>query len=123
MDMLPVKERSMSQSSEDKKGAQEALKKLRESRKTSIKAATTRMKARKKAIEAVKKQLRENGRTVPEIAAATGAATAETLWCIAALKKYGQVIEAEKKGSYFKYALSGKYATENSDETGAEKPV
>ncbi len=123
MDMLPVKERSMGQSSEDKKGAIEALKKLRESRKPSIQAATTRMKACKKAIEAVKDQMRKGARTVPEIAAATGAATAETLWAIAALKKYGQVVEAEKEGSYFKYALSGKYTTENSDETGAEQPA
>lgn len=113
----------MGQSSENRKGAREALKKLRESRKPSIQAATTRMKAREKAIEAIKTQLRNGARTVPEIAAATGAATAETLWTIAALKKYGQVVEAEKEGSYFKYALSGKYVTEKSDETESEQPV
>ena len=113
----------MGQNKEDKKAEKEAMKKLRESRKASIQAATSRMKTQKKAIKAIKDQLENHALTVPEIAAATGAAAAETLWYIAALKKYGRVIEAEKDGSYFKYALSGKQTAENIDETGAEHPV
>lgn len=113
----------MGQNKEDKKAEKEAILNLRESRKASIEAATNRMKAQKKAIKTIKEQLENQALTVPEIAAATGAVAAETLWYIAALKKYGQVIETEKEGSYFKYALSGKQTAENDVETGAERPV
>jgi biotin operon repressor len=121
--MQLVEEISMGQNKEDKKAEKEAMKKLRESRKASIQAATNRMKAQKKTIKVIVDQLKNQALTVPEIAAATGAAAAEILWYIAALKKYGQVIEAEKDGSYFKYALSGKQTADNLDETGAEHPV
>ena len=73
-----------------------------------ISAATTRMKAQKKVIRALKEQLKSGARTVPELAAATNAGTEETLWYIAALKKYGQIIEAQKEGAYFAYALARK---------------
>lgn len=121
--MQLVEEISMGQNKEDKKAEKEAMKKLRESRKASIQAATNRMKAQKKAIKAIMDQLETQALTVPEISAATGTAAAETLWYIAALKKYGQVIEAEKDGSYFKYARSGKRTADNLDETGTEHPV
>jgi predicted transcriptional regulator len=113
----------MGQNNEVKMAGKGAMQKLRESRKASIQAATNKMKVQKKAIKAIKEQLKNQALTVPEIAAATGAAAAETLWYIAALKKYGQVIEAEKEGGYFKYALSGEQTTENHDETGAEHPL
>jgi DNA-binding IclR family transcriptional regulator len=61
------------------------------------------MKHQKKAIGAILDQLTDGAQTVPAIAAATGAPTAETLWYMAALKKYGQIKEAEKDGGYFKY--------------------
>jgi len=51
-------------------------------------------------------QLKEGAQTVPTIAAATGASTAETLWYMASLKKYGEIKEAEKDGGYFKYELA-----------------
>ena len=97
----------MSQNEQDKKAKKEAMKKLRESRKVFIKAASDKMKAQKKVIGAIKNQLKDGARTVPEIAAEIGTSTAETLWFVAALKKYGEVKEAEKDGSYFKYALTG----------------
>ncbi len=65
------------------------------------------MKAHQKVIGAIKDQLKHEAKTVPEIAAATGTSTAETLWFVASLKKYGEIKEAEKDGSYFKYALTG----------------
>jgi predicted transcriptional regulator len=40
-------------------------------------------------------------RRFPTIAAATGVSTAEILWYVAALKKYGEIKEAEKDGGYF----------------------
>jgi biotin operon repressor len=101
----------------------ETMKKLRESRKASIQAATKRMKAQKKAVKAIMDQLENQPLTVPQIAAATGSASAQVLWYIAALKKYGQVIEAEKDGSYFKYALAAKKVADNLDESGVEHPA
>ena len=96
----------MSDSEQDKKEKKEAMKKLRESRKPFIKAASAKMKAQKKAIKAIEDHLKEEARTVPEIAAATGISTAESLWYVATLKKYGVIKEAEKDGSYFKYELA-----------------
>ncbi len=97
----------MSQNEQDKKEKKEAMKKLRENRKVFIKAASAKMKAHKKVIGAIKDQLKDGARTVPEIAAATGTSTAQTLWFVATLKKYGEIKEAQKDGSYFKYALTG----------------
>ena len=97
----------MSQSEQDKKAKKEVMKKLRESRKVFIKAASDKMKAQKKVIGAIKDQLKDGAKTVPEIASATGTSNAETLWFVATLKKYGEIKEAEKDGSYFKYALTG----------------
>jgi len=96
----------MSQTRPNGKDKQEAMKTLRESRKEQIETATAKMKAQKKAIREITDQLEAKARTVPELAAATGASTADTLWYIAALKKYGKIIESEKDGSYFKYALA-----------------
>jgi len=97
----------MSPNEQDKKEKKEAMKKLRESRKVFIKAASAKMKTQKKVIGAIKDQLKQKARTVPEIATATGISTAETLWFVATLKKYGEIKEAQKDGSYFKYALTG----------------
>ena len=44
---------------------------------------------------------------MPELAAATGMPADEVLWYMAALKKYGEVVEAEKCGGYFRYTLVG----------------
>jgi hypothetical protein len=83
----------------------EALKKLREVRKPAIAAATARMKEQKKAIDAIKAQLAQGERTVPEMAAATGLPASEVLWYVASLKKYGEVLEGPIDGSYYRYRL------------------
>ncbi|MFZ7125359.1 MAG: hypothetical protein ACOWWM_04295 [Desulfobacterales bacterium] len=89
----------------------EALKALREERKAWIQQARSKVKAQGRAIQAIRKALAQDSKTVPEIAAATGTPTGETLWYIAALKKYGIVKEVEKDGSYFKYGLTGEEKT------------
>jgi hypothetical protein len=94
--------------------SKEALKDLRQRRKEFVQAATARMRAQKKIIASIKAHLEQGAGTIPEIAAATGNAPAETLWYIAALKKYGQVVEVQKDGDFFKYALSA------ASETGPE---
>lgn len=92
----------MSQNEQDK----QAMKALREERKVFIKSASVNMKRHRKAATLILKQLKKGAQTVPAIAAATGAATAETLWYLAALKKYGEIKEAAKDGGYFKYELA-----------------
>ena len=95
----------MSQVAPEKTARKEAMKRLRENRRETIKATSARVKAYKKSVKAIKEQLRDQGRTVPEIAEATGIESSEVLWFIATLKKYGEIIEGEKDGGYFRYGL------------------
>ena len=96
----------MSEASEEKTAKKESMKKLRESRKHIIKATSARVKEQRKAIKAIKEQLQDEARTVPEIAGATGLASSEVLWFIATLKKYGEIVEGDKDGGYFRYSLA-----------------
>ena len=96
----------MSQREQDKQAGKAAMKALREERKTFIKTASAKMKRQRKAIQTIRDQLKDGPQTVPAIAAASGASTAETLWYVAALKKYGEIKEAEKDGGYVKYQLA-----------------
>ena len=96
----------MSKASEEKTEKKEGMKKLRESRKGIIKATSTRVKENRKAVKAIKEELRAEARTVPEIAEATGIASSEVLWFIATLKKYGEILEGDKDGGYFRYYLA-----------------
>lgn len=96
----------MSQEDNTIKDKKEAIKKLRAARKKWIVKATARVKVQKKALKAIKAHLEKGAGTVPEVADATGMPTDEVLWYLAALKKYGEVVEAEKDGEYFQYALS-----------------
>ena len=86
--------------------SKEALKALRQHRKAFVQAATTHMRVQKKTIAAIKAHLEHGAGTIPEIAAAIGNDPAETLWYVATLKKYGQVVEVQKEDDFFKYALS-----------------
>ncbi len=91
---------------QDKEARKEAMKKLRASRKESIARASAMMKEQKKDIKAIKEFLTGRDATVPEIAGETGLPTDKTLWYIATMKKYGQIVEAEKEGAFFNYSLN-----------------
>ncbi len=95
----------MGQEAKDQALPREAMKKLRESRKPAIAAATARMKEQKKAMDAIKAALQKGEGTVPVIAAATGLDSASVLWYLATMKKYGEVAEGKAEGSYFRYRL------------------
>ncbi len=101
----------MSQADNTKKEKKAALKELRAARKEQVKKATARVKVQKKALKAIKAQLEKGPGTVPEVAAAAAMPTDEVLWYLAALKKYGEIVEGEKDGEYFRYALPEKSAT------------
>jgi len=104
----------MSQEDAIKKEKKAAMKKLRADRKEWVVKATGRVKVQKKALKAIKGHLEKGAATVPEVAGATEMPTDEVLWYMAALKKYGQIVEAEKDGGYFRYALSESTAQEAS---------
>ena len=106
----------MSREDDEKKAKKEAMKKIRVARKEWIGKAAARVKEQKKALKAIKAHLSKGADTVPATAAASGLNTDEVLWYVAALKKYGEIVEAEKDGEYFRYALTEK-ATAESEET------
>ena len=84
----------------------EALKQLRGERKRWIDRARKAVKAQNAVTKAIKAQLAEEPRTVPEIARALKMKTGEVLLFISALRKYGEVVEGPKDGDYFKYQLA-----------------
>ena len=94
----------------------EALKKLKAARKAQIAAATGRMKEQRRAVKAIKARLAGAELTVPEIAAATDLPVSEVLWYVATMKKYGEILEGPKAGSYFRYRLGEAAAEEAPDE-------
>lgn len=95
------------------------LKKLREDRKESILAVSLRVKQQSKAIEAIRRHLKNGPGTVPEITSALGMPSSEVMWYIAALKKYGEIVEGDKDGSFYRYQLPGGSDAEPvSDSTG-----
>ncbi len=83
----------------------EALKKLREEHKSSISRARGMIKEQNKIIKAIKAAIKEEDKTIPEIADATQLPSADVLMYVATLKKYGGVIEGIKDGDYFKYGI------------------
>jgi len=89
----------------------EALKQLRAQRKATIEKARKLIKEQNKQISAIKSQLKDEPRTVPEMAAALGMNTADVLITVAALRKYGEVLEDAKDGDYFKYRMAEKSAS------------
>lgn len=88
----------------------EALKQLRQKRKATIDRARSRIKSQNRRFAAIRSQLGEAPRTVPEIAAALKLESAEVMMCVAALRKYGEVVETTKDGDYFRYRLAAKEA-------------
>ena len=105
----------MGETSEAKTKEKEAMKKLRAARKPTIKAAAARMKKQRKAVKAIREQLADKAGTVPEIAEATGIPSSAVLWYLAALKNYGQILEGEKEGSYFRYEWVGSVPEESEE--------
>jgi len=108
---------------EQKPPPKEALQKLRQARKPIIAAVTARVKTQKQAIAAIKAELQQGDRTVPELAAATGLPSEVVLWYIASMKKYGEVAEGQQDGSYFRYRLaaSSQQRTSHKDKKAASE--
>ncbi len=84
----------------------EALKQLKQERKEAIKANAARSKQQKKDMGLITERLAQGPATPPEIAQDTGLSPKQTMWYLAAMRKYGKVGEAAKSGDYFNYELS-----------------
>ena len=102
----------MPETSVEIESGKEALKKLKAARSGQIAAATARMKVQRRALKAIKACLAGAELTVPEIAAATGLPVSEALWYLATMKKYGEILEGPKAGSYYRYRLVPAVAAE-----------
>lgn len=81
------------------------LKALRESRRETVERVRDRVKEQNRAEKLIAGALKGGPKTVPEISRETGLPTDGVFWHLMALKKYGKVIEGEKKDSYFAYQL------------------
>ncbi len=55
--------------------------------------------------KAILASLKAGNCTVPDIAGQHGLNTADVMWTLMAMKRYGKVVEAEQKGDYFTYRL------------------
>jgi predicted transcriptional regulator len=93
----------MNHDDEIKHKKKEAMKKLRSDRKEWITKASTIVKEQRKERKAIKEHLKNQPATVPEISKATGIPSERVLWYLATFKKYGEIIEGEKDGGYFRY--------------------
>jgi glucosamine 6-phosphate synthetase-like amidotransferase/phosphosugar isomerase protein len=89
--------------SEKKTMDKEALKKLREERKVWVEKAKKTIQFQSKIIKQIKAQIADDAKTIPEIARATGLKSSQVLLYVSGLKKYGDLVEADKDGDYFKY--------------------
>jgi predicted transcriptional regulator len=83
----------------------EALKTLRDERAAETDAAQARLKEQLKVEREVTRLLKEGPKTVPELSEATSFSRQTVFWHLIAMKKYGQVAEAEQDGDYFRYRL------------------
>jgi len=96
----------MRRNTKQKKAKKDTMKRLRQERKKKIIEIATLVQSQKIAVKAIKEQLKNDVGTVPQIARETGISPDKVLWYIAALKKYGEINEAEKDGGYFRYVLT-----------------
>jgi predicted transcriptional regulator len=81
----------------------EMLKRLRAERPESVERAQVLLKEQKAVHNRLCQAIRENPKTVPEVAEAVGMPTHAVLWHLTALKKYGIVAEAGMCGEYVLY--------------------
>lgn len=71
----------------------EMLKRLREQHAETVARTQALLKEQKRVQQEICKILRDNPKTVPEVAEAVGMPAHEVLWYIASFKKYGLVVE------------------------------
>lgn len=90
---------------EEAKQRSETLKRLREQHAEGVQAAQAILKAQNQARKAISQAMKEQARTVPELAADTGIPAHEVLWHVTTMKKYDLVREEGLSGYYYTYRL------------------
>ncbi len=88
------------------KNDKDAMKALREARQGFVEKAREKIKTQHRDIKLIKDQLKSGGKTVPQIAQATGMDTDRVLRYVSGLRKYGELVEGPKADGYFTYALA-----------------
>jgi hypothetical protein len=83
----------------------EAIKKFREKHGPIKKELIDWIKYCNASLSAIKKTLNEGAKTVPEIAAAVSLPSADVLWFVNAMRKYGETVISGDDNGYKKYAL------------------
>jgi ATPase subunit of ABC transporter with duplicated ATPase domains len=100
----PFAERKKTEKSQ-KEADKAARKELRKSREQWISAASAKAKEQKKCLQSIQQQLETGPKTVPEISLSAGIPSDQVLWFMSAMKKYGEIAEAGKDGSFYRYVL------------------
>jgi hypothetical protein len=79
---------------------------LRERRGGVPKERLAKHREQKRFLKTLREALRGGPLTVPQLAAATGFGTADVLWHLMAMKKFGEVVEGEERDGYYEYGLA-----------------
>lgn len=95
----------MTLSKEEKQRRNALLKELREKHGDSIEKTRKRLKEQKTIRRQICQFLRDEPKTVPEVAEASGLPAHNVLWHITAMKKYDLVTEAGQCGEYYLYQM------------------
>jgi len=91
---------------ETAKNRSQMLKEVREKHKETVARTQELLKEQQKNKRVIKKSIKGQPKTVPEIAEEVGLPTHIVLWNLTVLKKYGNVSEAGMSGEYFQYGLT-----------------
>jgi len=78
----------------------ETLRRLRAKHAATVERTQVLLREQKQIEQAISRALGESPKTIPEIAAAVGRPAHEVLWFVAAMRKYGLVVEAGMNGDY-----------------------
>ncbi|MGB9521826.1 MAG: hypothetical protein ACPL6F_03620 [Anaerolineales bacterium] len=98
----------MSETAEAKRQRTEMLVELRKEHRDSVKTAQELLKVQQNARKALERALTAGSHSVPQLAQVTGMPANEVLWHIAAMKKYGIVVEdgTDESGDFYLYRLT-----------------
>jgi predicted Rossmann fold nucleotide-binding protein DprA/Smf involved in DNA uptake len=90
----------MSDQKKETQSRGETLKRLREAHATTVEQTQILLREQKRMQSAICQFIRDTPKTIPEIATEIDQPPHEVLWFVAALKKYGIVVEAGMCGDY-----------------------
>jgi predicted Rossmann fold nucleotide-binding protein DprA/Smf involved in DNA uptake len=97
----------MSENGGQRRASREVLKRLREERSAQVKAANAANAIVRGERKKILAQMGTDPSSVPLVAEAAGLPTDRVLWHFAAMRKYGQIVEAPgKDGDYYTYVLT-----------------